>query len=392
MRVLTWIVAGWLGIGLVGTARAEVEVGATPKIAWRSVENEAIHSQMLSDKLVVVEFWAAWSKPCMDTMPAMVERFKTWEPKGVVFIGVGMDESRETMMTALLTHSVDWYQVSDFKGWDSELANVWEVDVIPRVFILTPSGEVCWVGHPNKLDAALQEAYESYPPTPESEDVIRRRSDALVSLDEAAAALAIHDYDAALQAMAAIAPEVLGHRSMRQKVGVLLRKVQMTLSQDQTWADTLLANPESAQKLTALSESLASAVRNAEAAVDQPAGPNPQVVAAKFASAQKAHDAGNYADAWDDYDWLARMAAHTDEGQTAATRLAEYEADPAITKSIKVEKAERLAQSTMSLARSYQKAGRDDLAKAQYQKVLDEYPDAERSCVEAKAAIGRLGS
>jgi cytochrome c biogenesis protein CcmG, thiol:disulfide interchange protein DsbE len=63
-------------------------------LALASMEGGKTHLKDLRGKVVVLNIWATWCGPCREEMPMMVEAEKTWGPKGVVFIGASLDDSK----------------------------------------------------------------------------------------------------------------------------------------------------------------------------------------------------------------------------------------------------------------------------------------------------------
>lgn len=63
-------------------------------LSLASMEGGKAHLKDLRGKVVVLNMWATWCVPCRDEMPMMVEAEKTWGPKGVVFIGASLDDSK----------------------------------------------------------------------------------------------------------------------------------------------------------------------------------------------------------------------------------------------------------------------------------------------------------
>ena len=44
-------------------------------------------------KVLVVNFWASWCKPCIDEMPALSRLNSHFAPLGVQFVGIGVDDA-----------------------------------------------------------------------------------------------------------------------------------------------------------------------------------------------------------------------------------------------------------------------------------------------------------
>ncbi|MCI0417620.1 MAG: TlpA family protein disulfide reductase [Acidobacteria bacterium] len=69
-------------------------------------------------KIVVLNFWAAWCKPCKKEMPLLMELQREYEGRGVQFLGACTDESQhrqeaeEFLRTNAITYPV-WFGFSD---------------------------------------------------------------------------------------------------------------------------------------------------------------------------------------------------------------------------------------------------------------------------------------
>ena len=51
------------------------------------------------DKLVVIDFTATWCGPCQKMKPLFKAMCETYEPKGVVFVAIDVDENEEVCGT-----------------------------------------------------------------------------------------------------------------------------------------------------------------------------------------------------------------------------------------------------------------------------------------------------
>ena len=93
-------------------------------------------------KPVLIDVFATWCKPCALTAPAVTALAKRWQPKGVAVVGVSLD-TKDTLAALpawIATYAIDYPVVGDALGWDSEFAQAWHIDSIPRLILVDAQG------------------------------------------------------------------------------------------------------------------------------------------------------------------------------------------------------------------------------------------------------------
>jgi thiol-disulfide isomerase/thioredoxin len=112
-------------------------------------------------KVVVIDFWATWCGPCVRSMPEMKAVYSEYQPKGVEFIGVSLDESREALEQFIKDNQIPWTQTFSGKGWQDPTAQANGVDAIPNVWVIGRDGKVYAAGVGEELRSALDKALAS---------------------------------------------------------------------------------------------------------------------------------------------------------------------------------------------------------------------------------------
>lgn len=93
-------------------------------------------------KYVLVDFWASWCPPCREEMPNLVEAYKKYKNKGFEIVGVSLDDNNAAWQKGIKNLNVTWPQISDLKGWKSDLAATYAVSSIPQTLLLDKDGNI----------------------------------------------------------------------------------------------------------------------------------------------------------------------------------------------------------------------------------------------------------
>jgi cytochrome c biogenesis protein CcmG/thiol:disulfide interchange protein DsbE len=90
-------------------------------------------------KVVVVNFWASWCQGCKKEAAALNAAARHWRNKGVVFVGVDVNDFRRAASRFVDRHDVGYAIVRDGPG--STLGK-WGVTGLPETFFVDRKGRV----------------------------------------------------------------------------------------------------------------------------------------------------------------------------------------------------------------------------------------------------------
>ncbi|MBX3413881.1 MAG: redoxin domain-containing protein [Pirellulales bacterium] len=110
---------------------------------FKGLDGKEISRDSLAGKVVILDFWATWCGPCMESLPnlnAVYEKYQ--EHPGVQFLAVSIDETDVT--EAQIKESFAKIGVSLPIARDTQTAarNVFQVEGIPNMFVIGPDGKV----------------------------------------------------------------------------------------------------------------------------------------------------------------------------------------------------------------------------------------------------------
>ncbi len=125
-------------------AYAKTGIGTTaPDIALPNPDGDTIRLSSLRGKYVLVDFWAAWCRPCRAESPNLVKAYEKYHDKGFTIYSISLDNNRQQWVNAIKQDGIGlWYHVSDLRGWRSSAAQEYGVSAIPANFLLDPEGKI----------------------------------------------------------------------------------------------------------------------------------------------------------------------------------------------------------------------------------------------------------
>jgi peroxiredoxin len=125
-------------------AVASTAIGAVaPDLSFKNPEGKLLKLSDLRGKVVLLDFWASWCRPCRMENPNVVAAYKKFKDKGFAIYSVSLDQNGDSWKAAIQQDGLIWPDhVSDLKGWQSEPARTYSVQSIPAQFLLDKDGKI----------------------------------------------------------------------------------------------------------------------------------------------------------------------------------------------------------------------------------------------------------
>ena len=124
-------------------------VGAIGRdIRLPDVNNQTVTLSSLKGKVVLVDFWASWCRPCRQTVPGLKKLYSLYRDKGFEIYGVSLDDNADAWKKAIREDQSAWIHVNDKLG---NVANQWVVSVIPTTYLLDKAGKIVAIDEDEKI-------------------------------------------------------------------------------------------------------------------------------------------------------------------------------------------------------------------------------------------------
>jgi thiol-disulfide isomerase/thioredoxin len=97
-------------------------------------------------KVVLVDFWATWCRPCRDEVPNILAMYEAYHDKGFDVLGVSLDETPEAAKNYAKEYKLPWDSLfqkdEDQREWSHPLVQHYGISGIPTVILVDKDGKV----------------------------------------------------------------------------------------------------------------------------------------------------------------------------------------------------------------------------------------------------------
>ena len=120
-----------------------VSVGSiAPEIILDDINGNPISLSSLRGRYVLLDFWAAWCRPCREENPNILENYNRFKDQGFEVYQVSLDRNKEDWSRGIEQDNLPWINVSDLKYYQSDAAVLYNINKIPSAFLLDPNGTI----------------------------------------------------------------------------------------------------------------------------------------------------------------------------------------------------------------------------------------------------------
>ena len=141
------VLLGFLSLiawGLRRSMSGPITVGDTvPDIQMVTFDGQTIHSQDLGGKVIVVNFWASWCKPCEQEASELEEAYQQY--KGRIrsfFLGLAYVDTEPNSRAYLEKFGITYPNGPDLR---TTVSQMFRIRGVPETYIIGPDGRLKYV-------------------------------------------------------------------------------------------------------------------------------------------------------------------------------------------------------------------------------------------------------
>ena len=130
-----------LAVGMLRNQEGPVTVGETvPTFTLTTFDGEQISLADLKDKVVVLNFWASWCKPCEEEAADLETAWRIYEPGGeVVFLGVDYVDTETEAQIYLEKFDITYPNGPDLR---TKISQAFRIRGVPETYIIDKNGKL----------------------------------------------------------------------------------------------------------------------------------------------------------------------------------------------------------------------------------------------------------
>ncbi|MCL6265837.1 TlpA disulfide reductase family protein [Flagellimonas myxillae] len=116
--------------------------GIAPDFSAPTPDGDLLALSDVKGKLTLIDFWAAWCRPCRAENPNIVNVYNKYHEKGLNIIGVSLDARAEDWTKAIEADGLAWNHISNLKRFQDPVARLYNINAIPAAFLLDENGVI----------------------------------------------------------------------------------------------------------------------------------------------------------------------------------------------------------------------------------------------------------
>jgi peroxiredoxin len=123
---------------------------------FTSLAGEHVDLARYRGSVVLLDFWATWTSPCMELIPDKKAAYKRYHHAGLEIVSISADFDRKELQSVITREGLEWPQYYNPSGKDNAAVKQFGIKHFPSMWLLDRKGNIRYISAAQDLNTKIE--------------------------------------------------------------------------------------------------------------------------------------------------------------------------------------------------------------------------------------------